>query len=1297
MSSIYYKCPTETCVIHQQSTQISVHGACPVCKAPLVEVSNTIITPEEQYIIDHYPYVIAYQFKQMLVEQEPRIKLNQFKDTFYNYLKYIGLMTASELLFSELKSRDLVREFRKNLSQPSFGNWNIFTRKALQFLNEQKHEFFIHELPDYYATTDNKKEREMEILIEPDDEPAYREVRKLSAPHALVEFRNKYIGHNQTPIVEKAKELWNEFYPVFLNLLLDMRFVVDYPMYKQVNGQHLSLMSSDIEKALPINTAHNYAVWIENKNGDYRETLPFYVQLDREDSQVSIYESTTGESIKYFSPEGSETHKKGEFVSALNTLLNKKEKGTPLIPFNFQDNHRLISDVIDSANKYTLSDLKEEKKIFSHLYLKRNDIEQKLWEWVESSFSIFFIAAEAGSGKTNLLVEMQNQYQKSKYNALLLRAARFQKFSTLQDEIVYALNLSSEYPLKRYPFFYWKKDKPLFLLIDGLNESPDPPRLWKEILQLVHQFEGGKVKVVLTCRVNSDLDLDHYMLGEKDEQLLYHPDKQSEAEGLKELVHRLSPLDMSEMKNLWELYGEKRPDQYKPSFTFDSIAEYDRNIYNIISNPLVLRLFLQTYCGKVLPDRKADYMNVWTDWFTGLPLQQQELLLLLAQKAWETGRNQLVLEELIHGTAIQTYVQDNAPDSPLSELLKQGWISRYYIEGKLILSLTVEASLHYIAAKQLQYVGTGLDKDEIIRIVAKENPLLNGIIESYLLLDALEGNLDQIVDLVDESEKAIHLSVNPVIRYMHLKGVKSTLEQILKKPSENDWRLLVKIEDELAEVYATELRAEFINELFPRLSLNTRDELLLCIKSVLNIKEGLRDSTLRILRKKISDFHNDFEINGKMGSLEHDLGNYDQALEYLNKSLQSSQKKLGKEHRNVALYLNDIGLLWNAKGDFNKSLTYFQKSLTIRKKILGQNHPDLAESYNNIGLAYQNCGNFPEAMNKHMQSLQIHLQFHGESHPLTAISMNNIGTIWSEQGDFDKAIEYQLKSLNIRLKNFSNNHPDISNSLNNIGHNWSMKGDYDKALKYQIQSLEIDQQIFGMDHPSVANTLNNIGTQWHYKRSFTKALEYYERGLQIRQKKLSNNHPDLAVSLNNIGCVYGDLGNYKKAIEFCLRSLNIQKKTLSPEHPDVALALENIGYFYKKIGDYQKSLEYYATCLDTKQKTHAQDNSEILRILDIIIETCELNGNYEMQIFYLIKLFTILPKGGPAYQIYQCYNALSDIPNALEWLEKCALTREERIGLENKTTQDTYRELIEFTVKNGREDLANKYANKILS
>ena len=62
------------------------------------------------------------------------------------------------------------------------------------------------------------------------------------------------------------------------------------------------------------------------------------------------------------------------------------------------------------------------------------------------------------------------------------------------------------------------------------------------------------------------------------------------------------------------------------------------------------------------------------------------------------------------------------------------------------------------------------------------------------------------------------------------------------------------------------------------------------------------------------------------------------------------EKVLGLDHPDVAMSLNNLGLLLQAKGDYTSAEPPYRRALAIVQKALGPDHPDVAD-LNNLGSA----------------------------------------------------------------------------------------------------------------------------------------------------------------------------------------------------------------------------------------------------------------------------------------------------------------------------------------------------------
>ena len=95
---------------------------CPLCQNTLEAVEK--INEEERALIASLPYIIAYPLEKTLEEEHAWTRINLLKDCFLNYLKYLGLLAASEFFNSPIKDRSMITLFHNTIAEPSFGKWN---------------------------------------------------------------------------------------------------------------------------------------------------------------------------------------------------------------------------------------------------------------------------------------------------------------------------------------------------------------------------------------------------------------------------------------------------------------------------------------------------------------------------------------------------------------------------------------------------------------------------------------------------------------------------------------------------------------------------------------------------------------------------------------------------------------------------------------------------------------------------------------------------------------------------------------------------------------------------------------------------------------------------------------------------------------------------------------------------------------------------------------------------------------------------------------------------------------------
>jgi len=100
----------------------------------------------------------------------------------------------------------------------------------------------------------------------------------------------------------------------------------------------------------------------------------------------------------------------------------------------------------------------------------------------------------------------------------------------------------------------------------------------------------------------------------------------------------------------------------------------------------------------------------------------------------------------------------------------------------------------------------------------------------------------------------------------------------------------------------------------------------------------------------------------QIGNLHHQLANYQEALEYLERALANDLKTFGEAHPKVAETRNNLGKVWGSLGKYHKAIDYFEQALASYLKTYGKDHPEIAETRNNLGLVWRSLGKYRKAI-----------------------------------------------------------------------------------------------------------------------------------------------------------------------------------------------------------------------------------------------------------------------------------------------------------------------------------------------
>ncbi|MCD4706918.1 MAG: tetratricopeptide repeat protein [Candidatus Sabulitectum sp.] len=282
-----------------------------------------------------------------------------------------------------------------------------------------------------------------------------------------------------------------------------------------------------------------------------------------------------------------------------------------------------------------------------------------------------------------------------------------------------------------------------------------------------------------------------------------------------------------------------------------------------------------------------------------------------------------------------------------------------------------------------------------------------------------------------------------------------------------------------------------------------------------------------------------------LGSINHQSGNYEEAMLYSRKSMRIYEEL--EDKNGIASTLSVMARIYWSQGMIDKALEHYHGSLRGKQEC-GAGKDELALCHLNLGACYSGLLRLDLALSSYAFAEKI-LEESGDRKKL-AYLYNNIGSVYGKRGELDKAREYFQKALEIRENLEDKN--GIASTLSNLGSLQEDLGNNESALSFFIRSLELFEEMG--NKRLVAYTCGSAGGVCTRLGLLDKAEELITRGLEITRKLELKDWEILC--LKNIANLYETKGDLRKALMHSRELNTCMEKHLNEKSMDKIAGLQ---------------------------------------------------------------------------------------------------------------------------------------------
>ncbi|KAL9973816.1 hypothetical protein ACROYT_G020319 [Oculina patagonica] len=329
-----------------------------------------------------------------------------------------------------------------------------------------------------------------------------------------------------------------------------------------------------------------------------------------------------------------------------------------------------------------------------------------------------------------------------------------------------------------------------------------------------------------------------------------------------------------------------------------------------------------------------------------------------------------------------------------------------------------------------------------------------------------------------------------------------------------------------------------------------------------------------------------------LGKIQHNRGNYPEALKSKKIVLEIRRKLLSEEHPKTADSYHSVGVTQHSLGDYTSALDSDKRALDIRRKLFGEEYSKTADSYHSVGVTQHSLGDYTSALESSKRALDIRRKLFGEDHSQTADSYHSVGVTQHSLGDYLSSLGSKKHALDIRWKLFGDEYSETADSHHSVGVTQHSLGDYTSALESSKRALDIRRKLFGEDHSQTADSYHSVGVTQHSLGDYLSSLGSKKHALDIRWKLFGDEYSETADSHHSVGVTQHSLGDYTSALESSKRALDIRRKLFGEDHSQTADSYHSVGVTQHSLGDYTSALDSDKRALDIRRKLFGEEYSK---------------------------------------------------------------------------------------------------------
>jgi tetratricopeptide (TPR) repeat protein len=328
--------------------------------------------------------------------------------------------------------------------------------------------------------------------------------------------------------------------------------------------------------------------------------------------------------------------------------------------------------------------------------------------------------------------------------------------------------------------------------------------------------------------------------------------------------------------------------------------------------------------------------------------------------------------------------------------------------------------------------------------------------------------------------------------------------------------------------------------------------------------------------------------------------------------LLTSQLRLADAYRSLAR-------LCQVKGDFEQAEMLYLRTLNTTERLLGREHASTLSNMNNLATLYADKGDYEQAEVLFLGAMEAMERVIGREHPSTLKTVNNLAGLYQDKGDYGRAELFYIRALGAmeRMLGFTNE--STLSAASNLAGLYREQGYYEQAEMLYLRTLAAIERLLGREHPNTITIVGNLARLYLEKGDYEQAGVLYERKLVSRERLAGCGDSDTHVTLHNLAETLTNQKRHAEAIPLRRRALAWSQQQNGDRDPSTLLSINKLAIDLRENGELEESETLFRELIEGRHQASAPSDFQNGRALGGLAKTLEASGKLDEALIYAQK------------------------------------------------------------------------------